>query len=209
MRYSSTHKEETKKRILDAASRGFRKQGYGGLGVDGIAKEAGVTSGAFYGHFSSKEEAFKAAVIHGMAQYSVAVERFQTDYGKEWMRHFLDYYLSSTHRHNLEGGCAAAGLSAEVMRADCEVRLAYQNELLKVADALASGFSSGTDAQKKDCAFAMVALLAGGVILSRSVKDEELAADIAKAVRHAAELIASEISIPSPKEEDEERRPME
>ena len=43
-------KQETRKRIINAASRGFRSNGYAGIGVDGIAKEAGVTSGAFYAH---------------------------------------------------------------------------------------------------------------------------------------------------------------
>ena len=57
MRYAAGHKEGARTRILDAAGRGFRRLGFGGIGVDGLAKEAGVTSGAFYGHFPSKAEA--------------------------------------------------------------------------------------------------------------------------------------------------------
>ena len=52
--------------MVAAAGRGFRRQGFGGIGVDGLAKEAEVASGAFYGHFSSKGEAFKAALVAGL-----------------------------------------------------------------------------------------------------------------------------------------------
>jgi AcrR family transcriptional regulator len=66
VRYKTGHKEEARARMVAAAGRGFRRQGFGGIGVDGLAKEAEVTSGAFYGHFSSKGEAFKAALVAGL-----------------------------------------------------------------------------------------------------------------------------------------------
>ena len=51
-------KLETRSRIIDAAGRSFRSNGYAGIGVDGIAKAAGVTSGAFYAHLGSKKWCF-------------------------------------------------------------------------------------------------------------------------------------------------------
>jgi AcrR family transcriptional regulator len=63
----SEQKEQTRQRILEAAGRSFRKGGFGGIGVDGLAKEAGLTSGAFYVHFGSKAEAFRESVQQGMA----------------------------------------------------------------------------------------------------------------------------------------------
>ena len=60
VRYGKGHKEESRQRIVAAAGRGFRKLGYGGIGVDGLAREANVTHGAFYGHFRSMAEAFRA-----------------------------------------------------------------------------------------------------------------------------------------------------
>ena len=59
MKVSEEYKQLVRRKMVDAAGRGFRKNGYGGLGVDGLAKEAGVTSGAFYGHFKSKDELVK------------------------------------------------------------------------------------------------------------------------------------------------------
>lgn len=68
VRYAKGHKQESRARIVAAAGRGFRRLGYGGIGVDGLAREADVTHGAFYGHFRSKAEAFRAAVVAGLRE---------------------------------------------------------------------------------------------------------------------------------------------
>ena len=70
-------KEETRARILAGAGRTFRSQGYGGAGVDGVAKAAGVTSGAFYAHFKSKAEAFREAVVVGMQDLEGAIRNLR------------------------------------------------------------------------------------------------------------------------------------
>jgi len=58
MRYKADQKEETRRKMLEAAGRGFRSHGYSGIGVDGLAKAADVTSGAFYSHFGSSTYIF-------------------------------------------------------------------------------------------------------------------------------------------------------
>src|SRR3982751_3533465 len=95
MRYGPSHKDEARSRILHAAGRGFRRLGYGGIGVDGLAKEAGVTSGAFYGHFGSKAEAFEAAAIAGLVELHDAIQQLQTTEGGRWLDAFVDFYLTT------------------------------------------------------------------------------------------------------------------
>src|ERR1700759_2288391 len=58
---------DARARLVDAARRGFRASGFGGAGVDALAKGAGLTSGAFYAHFDSKAEAFRLAVVAGLS----------------------------------------------------------------------------------------------------------------------------------------------
>src|SRR6185369_9125911 len=58
---------DAKARLVEAAGRGFRTGGFGGTGVDALAKGAGLTSGAFYAHFDSKAEAFRLVVSDGIA----------------------------------------------------------------------------------------------------------------------------------------------
>ena len=52
--------EETQARILDAAVRRFSISGYNGASVDEICSDAGVSKGAFYHHFSTKQAVFLA-----------------------------------------------------------------------------------------------------------------------------------------------------
>ena len=91
-------KLQTRQRILEAMGRGFRKGGFGGVGVDGLAKEAGVTSGAFYTHFNSKAAAFRESVAQGMLELKNGVRHFQTIHGSSWWQEFVRFYLGAPAR---------------------------------------------------------------------------------------------------------------
>ncbi|KQV98913.1 ScbR family autoregulator-binding transcription factor [Streptomyces sp. Root369] len=54
--------EVTRSAILDGAARAFDAEGYHGTSLGDIVKEAGVTKGALYFHFGSKEELAQALV---------------------------------------------------------------------------------------------------------------------------------------------------
>src|SRR6478752_7680018 len=111
MRYGPGHKDEARSRILNAAGRGFRRLGFGGVGVDGLAKEAGVTSGAFYGHFPSKAEAFKAASVSGLAELREAIEGLRAHDGDAWLENFVDFYMSVRRTCELGDSCALQSLT--------------------------------------------------------------------------------------------------
>ena len=136
MRYGPEHKEATRAKILSAAGRGFRRRGYGGVGVDELAKEAGVTSGAFYGHFASKGEAFQAAALSGLVELCQAIGSFQTEHGGAWLGRFVDFYLSTKRTCELGGSCGLQSLTPEVARSDSELKAAYERELLRVVERL-------------------------------------------------------------------------
>jgi AcrR family transcriptional regulator len=172
-------KEESRARILASAGRGFRGQGFGGLGVDGLAKAAGVTSGAFYAHFKSKSEAFREAVRAGMADLGAGVEAFR-DEGGDWIGRFIDFYLGERGRSPLAESCALQSLTAEVARADDETRAAYEAELRPVIEALAAGLAA--DGAGRARAIALLALLSGGVSMARAVTDPDLQAEIVAAL---------------------------
>ncbi len=186
---STQQKDNTRKRILNAVSRGFRSRGYNGIGVDTLAKEAGVTSGAFYGYFRSKEEAFLAAVVTGVDEYRAGVEKFRANHGDDWVVALAEYYVGHKHRDDLVCGCALPTLSPEVIRSNSRVRSAYQTELIKLNEAIAAGLTTGTDTEKQHQAWVLLSLLTGGVTLARAVWDQTVAEQVAKAVRQAAVAI--------------------
>ena len=56
MRYRKDHKQATRQHILEAAGRRFKQEGIDGAGVAAVMSDAGLTNGAFYAHFASKED---------------------------------------------------------------------------------------------------------------------------------------------------------
>lgn len=59
-------KENTRRLLLEAAERVFRRQGYQRATLDSIAAEAGFTKGAVYWHFRSKEDLFIQLLGEGL-----------------------------------------------------------------------------------------------------------------------------------------------
>ena len=186
VRYPSGHKEESRAKIVAAAGRGFRREGFGGSGVDALAREAGVTHGAFYAHFKSKTDAFRAAVVMGLDELRAGIETLRTREGENWLAAFVSYYLGFKRTCDLSQACTLPSLAPEVERADSETRAAFQAELQRIATAIAEGLRDEPSDADEDEAFALLALLAGGVALSRAVPDPGLSQRIADAVERRA-----------------------
>jgi TetR/AcrR family transcriptional regulator, transcriptional repressor for nem operon len=187
MRYSIEHKEKTAARILDAAGRLFRQQGFGGTGVDGLAKLAGVTNGAFYGHYKSKQEAFRTTVLAGLEELRVGLAALKAQAGAGWLPAFIAYYLGSKLSCNIGRACALPTLTTDVMRADKTTRTAYDGALRGIVEEIASGLPTGSAAEREDKAIALLALLTGAAALARAVASPAYSARIAEAAGRAAQ----------------------
>src|SRR6185295_6301127 len=154
-------KTETRARILAGAGRTFRSHGYDGSGVDGLAKAAGVTSGAFYAHFKSKADAFREAVEQGMQELEGGVRSFQAQAGDQWVGAFVDFYLSEKRTCALTDSCALQSLTGEVARADEQIRETFENRLQGVVNAAAEGLAGSSAKARRQQALALLALLSG------------------------------------------------
>lgn len=174
-------KAQTRQRIVEAAGRSFRRGGFGGIGVDGLAKEAGVTSGAFYVHFDSKNAAFREAVVHGMADLKAGVLHYQATHGPTWWEEFVRFYLGAKRRCDLSESCSLQSLSPEVARSSPEVRQAFEDGLHEVAKTILQGPDSPKSPRDEPSACAALATLVGAVTLARAVNSEAVADSIASA----------------------------
>ncbi len=183
-------KQETRQRIVEAASRGFRSRGYAGIGVDGIAKDAGVTSGAFYAHLGSKDQAFVVALELGLDEVIAGVPKFQETHRKDWIAAFADYYLGRAHRADRAGGCAMATLSPEVARFDAPVHAIYEKKMAKIADLFAEGLDGVSDDERHARAWAALSILIGAVTIARGMKSKAAADAIAASAKAAAIAVA-------------------
>ena len=177
----SEQKEQTRLKMLQAAAEGFRSQGYG-IGVDGLAKRAGVTSGAFYVHFGSKAEAFREAVAYGMEDLLSGVRHFQHEHGQAWWPEFVRFYLGAKRTCDLAQSCSLQTLTPELARANESVRQLFDAQLRAVADAVASGPQSPGKPQTQTEALVALSSLMGAVTMARALADEPMACLIAQAM---------------------------
>jgi len=181
-RASAIGKEQTRQRLLVAAGRGFRTRGFGGVGVDGVAKDAGVTSGAFYAHFGSKVEIFRVALAAGLDDLRFGLAAYRRKFGASWLRRFARSYLNAERRTDLPGSCALATLTLEVARADQATRQLYDERLKAIAKELRRGL---VGPRREADAWAILALLSGGLSMAHAVRDPKLGAHIARSVANA------------------------
>ncbi|MGO7033428.1 TetR/AcrR family transcriptional regulator [Rhizobium ruizarguesonis] len=191
MRYSAEHKQETRTRVIAAAGRLFRQEGYGGAGIDALTKAAGVTNGAFYGHFKSKGEAFRTAVLAGLEELRQGIAALKASQPKDWLTTFVGYYLGYKRTCDLGESCALPSLSPDVMRADDETRSAYTAELKRLIEEVAVGLPEGeipgqSKRRREDQAILLLAMLSGGVTLARAASDPALSKRIADVIAQAA-----------------------
>jgi len=175
MRYPVKETAAKHEQIVKEASRLFRERGFENVSVGEVMKAAGLTHGAFYAHFGSKEELQTAAVAYGQ---EVSLGRLQRSKGKTTKGSFADRYLSRRHRDNPGDGCTMAALAQEVARSTPELKAAFEQGLENMLSA------EGGD--RKEAIFRAAAMM-GGVVLARAVQDPRLSEEILKSVRQKVE----------------------
>jgi AcrR family transcriptional regulator len=177
---------DAREKLIEAAGRGFRTGGYGGIGVDGLAKEVGLTSGTFYAHFGSKAEAFTVAVIDGMQCLRSGIEWFQETHGEDWLGPFVDFYLGERMEVELHEACALPTFTSDVSRSSAQTRAAYSDELKRIAENIASGLR-GNNSQGR--AWQILSILSGAAGLARAAVDPAMRAAIIGAAKIAAKAV--------------------
>jgi len=175
-----------RERLIEAAGRGFRTGGFGGIGVDGLAKEAGLTSGAFYTHFGSKTDAFRIAIHEGFDFFQRGIAAIREKAGENWLPALVDFYFVDRMEVGLGEACVLTGLTADAMRADDETRQTYEADLQKLAAAIAEGMKGEAATER---AWILLSLFAGGSALARAVKDPKTRVAILDSVRASAHRV--------------------
>lgn len=122
MRYSSEHKEQTRQTLVQSSGAIAKQGGFSATGVAGLMKAIGLTGGAFYNHFPSKDDLFTEIVRQELSHSFINLRAQSGELTRDKLQHCLDQYLSMAHVDNPETGCAIPALGAEIARADSAVR---------------------------------------------------------------------------------------
>lgn len=188
MRYEKDHKEQTRQRIVETAARRFREHGIEAEGVKSLMSAAGLTNGAFYNHFESKEDLAREAVTAAMND-RVARLRYWIDSG-EGLAGMIRSYFSTGHRDNPGKGCPAAILSAEVARHSDMVRSAYTAGVTEFVELAATQWPELPGDEALARATALYGLMAGTMQVSRATNDAALSGRILESGMQAALALA-------------------
>src|SRR5438094_5753039 len=130
-RYGKEHKQATRRRIIESAGRRLKRDGIDGSGIATLMADAGLTNGAFYAHFDSKEDLVANTVADQLREQR---ER----YGGQSLEEVVRGYLSIQHRDDTDGGCPSAALLDEIARSSDSVKRAYTDGLMAIIDDVAA-----------------------------------------------------------------------
>lgn len=182
MRYPPEETAEKHARILEQASLLFRERGFSGVSLSEIMKATGLTHGAFYHHFESKEDLIAKSIEDTSTK---ALESMREGAARgELPAQYVDRYLTGQHRDDRGSGCMMAGLAGEIAREP-----AAQPAFTQHVAGMIKGFSApGAKARKKHArrdAIHTLSSIVGAIVLARAVDDPDLSDEILRETRAA------------------------
>jgi TetR/AcrR family transcriptional repressor of nem operon len=195
MKISREHVAENRKRILESAARLFRERGFEGVTVAEIMNDAGLTHGAFYGHFSSKNDLIAQALNH------VLTPRVDGPVLPADLNDFTHHYLDVSHRDNPGDGCLFSSLGTEAVRASKEARHALTKSVRSQIENFSKSAPGRTAAERRQAAVGSWAAMIGAMMLSRLVDDEVLSDQV---LADTQSWLAS-LSLPDKTDTEDER----
>lgn len=188
MRFAKGHKEQTHRHILDIASKRFRQDGISAAGIAGIMGDAGLTNGAFYLHFKSKDELVREAVSAAIGEQQHRVEEsLEAGGGLEGV---LRSYLSRAHLENPACGCPSVALLPEVARQPVATREVYEDGIVSYLSVLRPLIPIADAEVAHQRATAIFALMVGTLQYARAVANPAAADRILESGIRAALLLA-------------------
>jgi TetR/AcrR family transcriptional regulator, transcriptional repressor for nem operon len=188
MRYEKGHKQTTREHIIDVASAQFRENGVAAVGLAGIMSAAGLTNGAFYTHFESKEDLVRAVLLHALSRREARL-RANLE-GNAGLEATIRDYLSARHRDGAGTGCPTAALVAEIARHPKRTRDAFTGKIAEIIDLLAAQIGKGSPAERRRKAIAAYGMMVGSLQLARAVNDKKLSDEILENAVDAALKLA-------------------
>jgi TetR/AcrR family transcriptional regulator, transcriptional repressor for nem operon len=188
MRYDKDQKQATRQRILEAAGRRFKQDGIDGAGVATLMADAGLTNGAFYAHFTSKED-----LVANVLADQLRAQRQSFDAqpsGRAGLEAIIRSYLSPQHRDQCADGCPSAALLEEIIRRPAATRQVYADELFGIADDVAARLDPTDPKAARADALTLIGMLTGTLQLARALTDRDLSDELlARGVETALKLL--------------------
>jgi AcrR family transcriptional regulator len=188
-RYGKEHKDATRRRIVEKAGSRFKRDGVDGSGIATLMADAGLTNGAFYAHFSSKEDLVATVVADQLDRQRERSSAGELD--RPGFERFVRDYLSPEHREHPDEGCPSAALLEDIGRGTDAVKRAYTDGMLALIDDVAALVDEPDRRRARAKAMSIFASMVGTLQVSRALADGELADDVlTQGIDNALALLA-------------------
>jgi AcrR family transcriptional regulator len=188
MRYDKNHKQATRQRILEAAGRRFKQDGIDGAGVAAVMSDAGLTNGAFYAHFASKEDLVANVLADQLRTQRQRFDAQPSD--RAGLEAIIRDYLSPQHRDHCADGCPSAALLDEIARRPATTKQVFADELLDTADDIAARLHPTDPDGARTNALALFGMMIGTLQLARALPDRNESDQLlAEGVKTALKLL--------------------
>ena len=176
VRYGTEHKQATRRRIIQTAGPRLKRDGIDGSGVATLMADAGLTNGAFYAHFASKDNLVATTVADQLREQRESLSAVTP--GRAGVKQYVRAYLSAQHRDNPADGCPSAALLDEIGRGTDAVKRAYTDGLLAVIDDISARLDPDDPPSARVKTLSVFAMMAGTLQLSRALADRQLADEV-------------------------------
>jgi TetR/AcrR family transcriptional regulator, transcriptional repressor for nem operon len=190
VRYEKGRKEETRRRVVEAASRRFRRDGIEGTGVAGLMADAGLTHGGFYAHFPSKDDLLRETLVAALTEtwtHLASEAKRARARGEDGLEAIVRRYLRAAHRDRPEAGCAVAALASEISRHDANTRDVLAKAIRTIVSVIADELPAARTRQEaEETAHAIFGLMVGTLQIARITRRPVESEAILAAGREAA-----------------------
>lgn len=178
-RYAPEHKDATRRRMIETAGRRFKTDGLDGSGIATLVRDAGLTNGAFYSHFDSKDDLITTVVADQINAQAERLEALPPGLGS--LEAFVREYLSPEHRDDPANGCPSAALLDEITRTGEATRRAYTEGAHRMLRAIIRLLDADEGTDSRNRAIGLYTLLVSALQLARAVTDPKLSDQILSA----------------------------
>lgn len=175
-RYHTEHKTLTRQRIIDAAGLRLKTDGIDGSGVAALMGDAGLTNGAFYAHFASKDDLVAHVITDQLSAQQTVLASLPE--GRGALESFVREYLSPRHRDHPADGCPSAALLDEIARAGDAIRDSYTMGVQSIVDIVARHLCPQDPSKARARALGLFTLLVATLQLARAVSNPDLSDEI-------------------------------
>jgi len=175
-RYAKEHKQVTRQRIIERAGHRFKQDGIDGSGISTLMSDAGLTNGAFYAHFASKDDLVANVVADELRTQLATYGTLRP--GRLGLEDLIREYLSPGHRDQPGVGCPSAALLDEIGRCEGATKQAYTEGTRAILDEVAARLAPGDPKSARGKAIGLFAMMVATLQLSRALSDQRFADEV-------------------------------